>query len=56
LKTQRTTQNSKRAVPGIQIDENRENKEKQAEAENNELKANTELHPVVFAYLASEAA
>jgi hypothetical protein len=27
-------------------------KVKQAEAENNELKTNTELHPVVFAYLA----
>jgi len=27
-------------------------KKKQAEAENNELKTNTELHPVVFAYLA----
>jgi hypothetical protein len=42
---------SPRAVPGIQIDENREDKEKKAEAENNELKTNTELHPVVFAYL-----
>jgi hypothetical protein len=44
-----------RAVPGIQIDENRENKEKLAEAENNELKTNTELHPVVFAYLGQTA-
>jgi hypothetical protein len=29
-------------------------KKKLAEAENNELKTNTELHPVVFAYLATQ--
>jgi hypothetical protein len=42
-----------RGAPGGRIDENREEtKGKQAEAENNELKTNTALHPVVFAYLA----
>jgi hypothetical protein len=39
-------------MPGIQMTKTEKTKKKQAEAENNELKRYTELHPVVFAYLA----
>jgi hypothetical protein len=41
-----------RAVPGSRSTKTEKTKKKQAEAENNELITNTELHPVVFACLA----
>jgi hypothetical protein len=42
---------SPRAAPGSRSAKTEKTKKKQAKAENNELKTNTELHLVVFAYL-----
>jgi hypothetical protein len=54
----KTTQNAKNRflVFFSRSTKTEKTKRKQAEAENNELKTNTELHPVVFAYLAVEDA